>query len=483
MSPLLQQNLLSTRRHFFGRSASGIGTAALASLLRVDGLAAHPDPLASHFPNFAPKAKHVIYLFQNGAPSHVDLFDHKPELAKNHGKEIPDSFIAGKRFSTMTGNPKGKPLLGHIEPFHQHGQSGAWVSDLLPHTAAIADELCFLKGMHTQAVNHAPGISLFLSGEQMPGRPSMGAWLSYGLGSPSADLPAFVVMTSISEGATCGQIFYDFYWGAGFLPSRHQGVRFRGQGDPVLYLSDPPGISRSLKRSLLDDIAAVNDLKLADFGDPEIATRIAQYEMAYRMQSSVPDLTDLSDEPPHVIEMYGPQCLVKGTYAHHCLMARRLVERGVRFVQVMHAGWDQHNSITTEFYKQCEDTDQPSAALVKDLKQRGLLDDTLVIWGGEFGRTPFLQGDINNRPRWGRDHHPYAFTKWLAGGGIKPGISYGQSDELGMSVVDGAVHVHDLQATILHQLGIDHTRLTFRHQGRHFRLTDVHGHVVEPVLA
>jgi hypothetical protein len=336
--------------------------------------------------------------------------------------------------------------------------------------------------MHTEAVNHAPAISFCLSGAEMPGRPALGAWHTYGLGNDSAELPAYVVMTSVSKGTSCGQIFYDFYWGSGFLPSRFQGVKFRGGGDPVLYLSNPEGMTEQTRRGMLDDIAALNEIKLRQSGDPEIETRIAQYEMAFRMQTSVPELTDLSQEPEHVLNLYGPQVLERGTFAHNCLMARRLVERGTRCVQVMHAGWDQHNSLTTELYTQCKDTDQPAAGLVRDLKQRGLLEDTLVIWSGEFGRTPFLQGNLNDRPRWGRDHHPYAFTCWLAGGGVKPGMTYGASDDLGINIAENGVHVHDLQATILHQLGIDHERLTFKFQGRNFRLTDVHGKVVREIL-
>jgi hypothetical protein len=336
--------------------------------------------------------------------------------------------------------------------------------------------------MHTEAVNHAPAIQFLLSGSQLPGRPTMGAWLTYGLGSETESLPGFVVMTSITKNTSCGQIFYDFYWGSGFLSSRFQGVKFRAAGDPVLYLSNPPGISRQMRREWLDDVAAVNELNQQQYGDPEIGARIAQYEMAFRMQSSVPELTDLSGETRETLEMYGPGVTEPGTFAHNCLLARRLVERGTRFVQLMHAGWDQHNSLTTELYNQCRDTDQPSAALVRDLEQRGLLDETLVIWGGEFGRTPFIQGDINNRPRWGRDHHPYAFTVWLAGGGVREGMSWGASDDLGINVAERGVHVHDLQATILHQLGIDHERLTFRFQGRQFRLTDIFGEVVQGIL-
>ncbi len=492
MNPLVEHHRQITRREFFGRTATGIGGAALASLLGRQGLladqAAQPSTVGGlrglpGLPHFAPKAKRAIYLFMNGAPTHVDLFDWKPRLKELHGQPVPAGYLGDRRFSTMTGDPKGKLMLAPVEPFQQHGQSGAWVSALMPHTSAITDELCFVKSMHTEAVNHAPAISFMLSGAQLPGRPTMGAWLTYGLGCDTENLPAFVAMTSVSKGTSCGQIFYEFYWGSGFLPSRYQGVKFRAGGEPVLYLSNPDGMSRELRRGMLDDLAALNEIKLRDFGDPEIATRIAQYEMAYRMQASVPELTDLSNEPESVLDQYGPQVKETGTFAHNCLMARRLIERGVRFVQVMHAGWDQHNSITTELYTQCKDTDQPSAALVMDLKQRGLLEDTLVIWGGEFGRTPFIQGDLKDRVRWGRDHHPYAFTVWLAGGGVKPGITFGESDDLGINVVTNPVHVHDLQATLLHLLGINHERLTFRFQGRDFRLTDVHGEVVKGILA
>lgn len=486
MDPRKEQQLQITRREFFGRQALGLGTAALAGLLNKEGWGATSEGTASKglpgVPHFAPKAKRVIYLFQNGAPTHVDLFDYKPRLKEDHGKPVPESFLGTKRFSTMTGNPQGKLLLAPVEPFAQHGESGAWVSNFLPHTAKIVDDLCFVKSLHTDAVNHAPAISLFLSGAQIPGRPTLGAWLSYGLGSQTETLPAFVAMTSISKGTSCGQIFYDFYWGSGFLPSRFQGVKFRGGTEPVLYLSNPAGTKPELRRSQLDAIAKLNELKLNEFGDPEIATRIAQYEMAYKMQTSVPELTDFSQETAATLEAYGPDVKQPGTFAYNCLMARRLIERGVRFVQLMHAGWDQHNSLTTELYNQCRDTDQASAALVQDLKQRGLLEDTLVIWGGEFGRTPFIQGNIADRVRWGRDHHPYAFTQWMAGGGVKPGTTYGESDEIGMNVARDGVHVHDMQATILHLLGIDHTKLTYRFQGRDFRLTDVHGEVVKGIL-
>ena len=487
MNPLEEYKKQFTRRAFLSQCTTGVGTAALAGLLGGEKVFASDKKGTRELglpelPHHLGKAKHVIYLFQNGGPTHVDIFDYKPLLQEMHGKPVPDEYIAGKRFSTMTGAPEGKLLLAPVEPFKQHGQSGAWVSDLMPYTAKIADDLCFIKSMHTEAVNHAPAISFFLSGSEMPGRPALGAWLTYGLGNDNEDLPSYVVLTSVSKGTSCGQIFYDFYWGSGFLPSRFQGVKFRGGGDPVLYLSNPDGMDANVRRGLLDDIAALNEMKLAQSGDPEIETRISQYEMAFRMQTSVPELSDLSEEPQHVLDLYGPQVLERGTFAHNCLMARRLVERGTRCVQVMHAGWDQHNSLTTELYTQCKDTDQPAAGLVQDLKQRGLLEDTLVIWGGEFGRTPFLQGNLEDRVRWGRDHHPYVFTLWMAGGGVKAGYTHGASDDLGIDVAENPVHVHDFQATLMYQLGIDHERLTYPFQGRHFRLTDVHGHVVKDVL-
>lgn len=478
-----QRRKTLTRRHLFGRTATGIGAAALASLLGKDAEAQSQTGLSPAIQHFAPKAKRVIYLFQNGAPTHVDLFDYKPTLQKLHGTPMPKQYFEGKRFSTMTGDPSGKLVLAPVEPFRQHGNCGAWVSAFMPHTAKVVDKLCFIKSMHTEAVNHAPAITFLLTGSEIVGRPTVGAWLTYGLGAETENLPGYVVMTSISKGTSCGQIFYDYYWGSGFLPSRFQGVKFRGGGDPVLYLSNPNGMSREIRRAMLDDIGRLNQMQYDQVGDPEIVTRIAQYEMAYKMQASVPELSDISGEPKHVLDLYGPSVTERGTFAHNCLLARRLVERGTRFVQLMHAGWDQHNSLTTELYNQCRDTDQPSAGLIRDLEQRGLLEDTLVIWGGEFGRTPFIQGDINNRPRWGRDHHPYAFTVWMAGAGIRPGMTYGETDELGMNVVKDHVHVHDFQATLLHLLGIDHERFTYRFQGRRFRLTDVHGEVVHGVLS
>lgn len=471
---------MMTRRSLFSRSAHGIGTAALASLMGQDTQAA--STLAG-LPHLPPKAKNVIYLFQNGGPSHVDTFDYKPELRRRQGQQIPDSIVQQARFSTMTSGQTNRPCLPEISRFAQHGQSGATVSDFMPYTAKIADDLCFIKSMHTTQVNHAPAITFFLTGSEMPGRPSMGSWLTYGLGSESENLPGFVVMTSRDKEASCGQIFYDFYWSSGFLPSRFQGVKFRGGGDPVLYLSNPDGVSRDARRAMLDSLAALNETRYEQIGDPEIQTRISQYEMSYKMQMSVPELTDFSNESEAVLEEYGPDVRRQGSFAYNCLMARRLVERGTRFVQLLHAGWDQHRNLNTQLKVQCTDTDAPSAALVRDLKRRGLLDETLVIWGGEFGRTPFLQGKIEEVKSWGRDHHPYAFTIWMAGGGIRPGITYGASDDFGFRSVVDQVSVHDFQATVLHLLGIDHERLTFRFQGRDFRLTDVHGSVVKGVLA
>ena len=472
------------RRQFLGQTGTGLGLAALATLLQGDTTSAAESGRegSSLLPHFAPRAKRVIYLMQSGAPSHVDLFDHKPGLYPLRGTPLPPSVQQGQRLTTMT-QGKAQPVLPAIVPLRQHGHSGNWLSDYLPHTAGIADDLCIIRSMHTQAINHAPAMTLFLTGAEEPGRPSLGAWLSYGLGSASQQLPTFCVMTSRDKEASCGQLFYDYYWGSGFLPSRHQGVRFRASGDPVLYLSSPPGMPSRLRRGLLDDLGALNQLRFAETGDPEIQTRIAQYELAFRMQSSVPELTDLTTEPKHVLDMYGPDVARPGSFARNCLLARRLAERGVRYVQLLHAGWDQHGNLPTQLEVQCRDTDQPSAALVQDLKQRGLLEDTLVIWGGEFGRTVFGQGDINNPKKHGRDHHGRCFSLWMAGGGIRPGITYGRTDDFAYNIVEDPVHVHDLQATILHLLGFDHERLTFRFQGRRFRLTDVHGEVVRPILA
>ncbi len=487
MNPLFERDLGITRREFFGRGASGIGVAALAGLLGHDlfGASAAKSaglPPLPGLPHLPPRAKRVVVLWQGGAPSQVDLFDHKPGLFKRRLEELPESVRAGTRLSTMTAKQKQYPILPAIKPFQQYGQCGRWLSEMLPHTGSIADDICLVKSMRTEAVNHAPGVTLFMTGSQLPGRPSMGAWATYGLGSVTSELPAFVVMTSADKGKTCGQLFYDYYWGSGFLPSKYQGVRFRSEGEPVLYLKNPAGLSASLRRGMLDDIAALNHRHLNEFGDPEIDTRIAQYEMAYRMQTSVPDLLDISNEPPAILELYGPDVQRKGSFARNCLLARRLLERGVSFVQLMHSGWDQHGNLPTQLEVQCQDTDQPSAALVKDLKQRGLLDDTIVLWGGEFGRTVFVQGDINNKSSHGRDHFGACYSMWVAGGGFKGGTSFGETDEFCYKVAQDPVHVHDLQATMLQQLGIAHEKLTFRYQGRDFRLTDVHGEVVKGIV-
>ena len=474
-----------TRRQFLGRSASGIGAAALASLLARD---LGPDLLADgggspggmSFPNFAPKAKRVVLLWQGGGPSHVDLFDEKPMLKRLSGQDIPGSVRGSTRLSTMSASYQRWPCVPAIKPYRDYGRCGTRMSSMLPNIGALADELCLVRTMHTEAVNHAPGVTLFMTGAQVPGRPSMGAWLSYGLGSETDDLPTFVVMTSSDKGKTCGQLFFDYYWGSGFLPSRYQGVRFRNTGEPVPYLNNPPGVSQAGRRALLDDIMALNAEHLADYGDPEIDTRIAQYEMAFRMQTSVPDLVDFSGESAKTIEKYGPDALKKGSFANNCLVARRLLERGVGFVQLMHSGWDQHGNLFTQLEEQCRDTDAPAAALVSDLKERGMLDDTLVVWCSEFGRTPFGQGDPDS-PK-GRDHFGRAYSWWLAGGGVRGGTVYGATDDFGWNIVANPVHVHDMQATLLHLCGVDHERLTFRYQGRQYRLTDVHGHVVKGIL-
>jgi hypothetical protein len=483
MDPFDQNHQHNTRRQFFGRSATGIGAAALSSILANDlsgQESSVTDESAAHHPA---SAKRVIYLMMSGGPSHIDLFDHKPEILSRRGQPLPDSVRQGQRLTTMTNTQKDLLVLPPLKPFKAWGKSKMMLSEMIPHTGSIADDICLIKSMNTEAINHAPAATFFLTGSQVPGRPSMGAWLSYGLGSLNNNLPSFVVMNSRDRQNTCGQLLFDYYWGSGFIPSKHQGVRFRAANDPVLYLSNPQGMSRKLRRQMLDQLAALNEEKLADYGDPEIETRIAQYEMAYRMQMSIPDLTDISSEPQHILEMYGPDVHRSGSFARNCLLARRLAEQDVRFIQLMHIGWDQHGNLPTQLAHQCKDTDQPAAALVQDLKQRGLLDDTLVIFGGEFGRTVFGQGDINNKTQHGRDHHGRVFSLWMAGGGVKPGFQYGESCDYGWNVATDGVHVHDWQATVLHLLGIDHEKLTFRYQGRRFRLTDVHGNVVDEVLA
>ncbi|HJP82176.1 MAG TPA: DUF1501 domain-containing protein [Fimbriimonadaceae bacterium] len=481
MNLLFERDLRLTRRQLFGRAAQGVGAIALSSLLG-ELATAQALPGQKGLPHFKPKAKRVIVLWQGGAPSQVDLFDPKPNLEKLRLQELPESVRTRSRLSTMTSGQGKYPILPAIRPFQKYGQSGMELSELIPHIGGIADEITLIRSMHTDAVNHAPGVTLFMTGSQIPGRPSFGAWAAYGLGNISEDLPAFVVMTSSDEKKTCGQLFYDYYWGSGFLPSKYQGVRFRSEGDPVLYLANPPGMSEKLRRGILDDIAELDRQRHAEYGDPEIESRIAQYELAFKMQTSVPELTDLSKETEATLAMYGPQVHKKGSYAYNCLLARRLVERGVRFVQLMHSGWDQHQNLSTQLAEQCRDTDQPSAALVKDLEQRGLLDDTIVLWAGEFGRTVFVQGDVTKPNAHGRDHFGLCYSVWLAGGGFQKGTVHGETDEFCYGVTKDPVSVNDLQATILNQLGIDHTRLTNRYQGRDFRLTDVSGEVVRGIV-
>jgi hypothetical protein len=489
VDPCLEYAQYLTRRHFLASAGTGLGTIALASLLNRDLLAqdrtAHRTANGAGiegFPNFAPRAHRVIYLFQSGAPSQMDLFDPKPGLARLQGTDLPDSIRMGQRLTGMTSRQERFPVAATRFKFAPHGQSGATLSELLPHTATIADRLCFIKTMHTEAINHDPAVTFFQTGAQLAGRPSIGAWTSYGLGSENHDLPAFVVMISRGSGNPNDQPLYDRLWGSGFLPTTYQGIKFRSVGDPVLFLSNPAGLSAAARRRTLNDLSRLDALNHREFGDPEILTRIAQYEMAYRMQTSVPELIDLSGEPESTFRLYGPDSRTPGSYAANCLLARRLVERGVRFVQLFHRGWDQHTHLPAQIAGQCQDTDQPSAALVTDLAQRGLLDDTLVVWGGEFGRTVYCQGTLTAED-YGRDHHPRCFTIWMAGGGVKPGITHGATDDFGYNIARDPVHVHDLHATILHCLGIDHTKLTFQYQGRHHRLTDVHGKVVKGILA
>ena len=479
-------NLVTTaRRQFLQTSGVSLGALAYASLL-AEEQPSTPSPTPAvglpGLPHHAARAKRVIFLFQSGAPSQLDLFDHKPTLEQRRGTELPDSIRRGQRLTGMTASQASFPIAPTRYKFAQHGQSGAWISELLPHTAQVADQLCFLKTLHTEAINHDPAVTFFQTGAQLAGRPSFGSWLAYGLGSENSSLPAFVALISKGSGNPNDQPLYDRLWGSGFLPTKYQGVKFRSAGEPVLYLTNPDGFDATARRRFLDDLQQLNQLQLEQDGDPEIATRIAQYEMAFRMQTSVPELTDLSDEPEHIFDLYGPDSRTVGTYAYNCLLARRMAERGVRFVQLFHRGWDQHTNLPKQITGQCRDTDQPSAALVRDLAQRGLLEDTLVVWGGEFGRTAYCQGKLTAED-YGRDHHPRCFTMWLAGGGIKPGISHGTTDEFSYNIEDKPVHVHDLNATLLDCLGIDHTQLTFKYQGRYFRLTDVHGQVVREIVS
>jgi hypothetical protein len=479
---IFEHHLNINRRHFLSKLSLGIGSVALGSLLApglFKGAGEEMDQLPLGLPHFAPKAKRIIYLFQNGAPSQLESFDYKPMLNKMHGEDLPASIRMGQRLTGMTSGQDRFPLVGSKFSFKQYGENGVWVSELFPHIASIADELCVIKTMHTEAINHDPALTFMQTGAQVGNRPSMGAWLSYGLGSENNNLPAFTVL--LSRGRGNGQGVYAKLWTNGFLDSIHQGVQFSAGEEPVLYLNDPEGADKAGRRRMLDKLAELNSMSYKEFGDPEIHTKIQQYEMAYRMQTAVPELTDLSKEPEHIIRMYGADCLTPGTYAANCLLARKLSEAGVRFVQLYHQGWDQHGNMVGEMPLQAEDTDRASAALVMDLKQRGLLDETLVIWGGEFGRTNYCQGKLTDK-NYGRDHHPRCYSIWMAGGGVKPGV-YGETDEFGYNIVKDPVHVNDFHATVLHLLGLDHEKLMFKHLGRRYRLTDVAGEVVKGIIA
>jgi hypothetical protein len=487
MDLLQDMHLRETRRYFFGRCATGLGTMALGSLLNPQLFA---EPAATAPQTFGvlpglhhkPTAKRVIWLFMADAPSQLDLFDHKPQLQEFFDKDLPDTVRQGQRITTMTSGQKRLPVAPSVFKFAQHGQAGTWLSELLPQMATIVDDIAVVKTVNTEAINHDPAITYIQTGSQIPGRPSCGAWISYGIGSPNKDLPAYVVLHSRLASGSQTQALFSRLWGSGWLPTKHAGVALRSVGDPVLFLSNPPGVSSTARRRMLDGLAELNQQKYEQIGDPEIVSRISQYEMAFRMQTSVPDLTDISTESKETLEMYGPEVNTPGTYAYNCLLARRLAERGVPFTQVFLRGWDHHGNLVPQIKQLTQAADQPTAALIKDLKQRGMLDDTLVIWGGEFGRTVYSQGTLT-KENYGRDHHPRNFTMWLAGGGIKPGITYGETDDFSYNVTENPVHIHDLNATILHCLGINHERLTYRFQGRDFRLTDIHGNVVTGILA
>ena len=471
-----------SRRQFLHGFGMGMGAFGLSDLLGSEASAADHVPQSGGSlagMHHAAKAKRVIFLFQSGGPSQIDLLDYKPYLNEVHGQQLPDSVRKGQRLTGMSGNQSSLPLVGSPFKFAQHGQSGQWLSELLPNTSGLADDLCIVKSMYTEAINHGPGVTFIQTGSQFPGRPSMGAWLSYGLGTANQNLPSFVVMVTKNKG---GQPLVSRLWGSGFLPARHQGVRFRAGKDPVLYLNNPDGIDSASRKRMLDALGKLHDQQLKHQSDPQLETRIAQYELAFKMQSSVPEVIDFAGESKETLALYGPDVDKPGSYAANCLLARRLAERGVRFIQLYHPGWDQHGGLPGGLRNQCRETDQASAALVKDLKQRGMLEDTLVVWAGEFGRTNYCQGRLAGN-QFGRDHHPRCYSIWMAGGGVKPGFSYGKTDDHGYNIAEDRVHVHDLQATILHLLGIDHERLTYRHQGRRYRLTDVHGEVVRPILA
>ena len=479
-------NLSSTqdflnRRIFLRNGAAALSATALAGLLSPQKGQAK-DPGLQGFPNFPAKAKRVIYLFQSGAPSQMDLFDPKPSMENVRGQDLPESIRKGQRLTTMTSGQKNFPVAPSIFKFARHGQSGQWMSDVLPHLSKQADELCFIKSMHTEAINHDPAITFCQTGHQLAGRPSIGSWLSYGLGTENSELPSYVVLTSWGTGRPNDQPLYDRLWGAGFLPTQHQGVKFRNSGDPVLYLSDPKGMNRSMRRDMLDELAMLNRKDHQLVKDPEIDARISQYEMAFRMQTSVPELTDVSEEPKHILDSYGPDVLKPGTYAANCLLARRMAERDVRCIQLFHMGWDHHGGLPNAIKGQCRDVDQPTAALIQDLKQRGLLEDTLIVWGGEFGRTIYSQGKLTET-NYGRDHRPRCFTIFMAGAGIKKGMSYGATDDYCYNITENPVHVHDLNATIMHLMGVNHKKLTYPFQGRDFRLTDIHGHLIKDILS
>ncbi|WP_114748129.1 DUF1501 domain-containing protein [Pleomorphovibrio marinus] len=470
------------RRHFLSKTAMGMGSLALGTLFMNDGLMAAPNPqekLFASISNHAPKAKRIIYLFQSGGPSQLDLYEYKPKLRDMHGKDLPPSVRGEQRLTGMSANQSIFPIADSLFNFKQYGESRKWVSELMPHTAEVVDELCFINSMVTEQINHDPAITFMQSGHQLPGRPSIGAWMSYGLGTDNENLPSFVVM--VSKNAVQDQPLYARLWGNGFLPSQHQGVQFRSGKDPVLFLGNPENYDGEDRKEMLEHLKALNEVQLDMHGDPEISARIAQYEMAFRMQTSVPEITDLSDEPDAIFEMYGEESRDPGTYAANCLMARRLIEKDVKFVQLYHQGWDQHGNLPGGIRNQCAKTDRATAALIRDLKQRGLLEDTLVVWGGEFGRTVYSQGTLTP-DNYGRDHHPRCFTMWMAGAGVKAGYSHGETDELGYNVVKDPVHVHDFHATLLHLFGVDHEKLVFKHQGRRFRLTDVAGEIVKGIL-
>jgi len=480
---ILEYGFNLNRRRFLSRLSLGIGSVALGSLLMPDLFSGGEDSnadLLAGLPHFAPKAKRVIYLFQNGAPSQLESFDYKPLLREMVGQELPPSVRDGQRLTGMTANQDSFPLAGSFVDFKQYGESRAWISDLFPYTARIVDDICIVRSMFTEAINHDPALTFIQTGAQQGNRPSMGSWLSYGLGSENRNLPAFTVL--LSRGIGNGQGVYSRLWSNGFLDSIHQGVQFSNGEDPVLFINDPKGMDSEKRRRMLDQLAAMNDISYKAFGDPEIETKIQQYEMAYRMQTAVPEVMDVSKESDDIIKLYGPDCLIPGTFAANALLARKLSENGVRFVQLYHQGWDQHGDLPYEITKQAKDVDQASAALVIDLKQRGLLDETLVIWGGEFGRTNYSQGKLT-KDNYGRDHHPRCFSIWMAGGGVRPGIVYGETDEFGYNIAKDPVHVNDFHATVLNQLGLDHQRLVYKHLGRRYRLTDVGGRVVNEILA